>query len=135
MIPDSIQYNNTMKISDVVFTNHAIERMKQRGISGDWVWQAVKKADKTIAGKEKHTTESIKQFGEHTVTAITKKNDLGEWVVLSAWMDPPIQGTIDYFKKQKYNKSLKKAQEYAYKMEKASFWGKLWLTFKKQAGF
>ena len=76
-----------MKITDVVFTNHAITRMSQRGISGDWAWQSVKSPDKISAGKQKHTTEFIKKFNNHTVTSIAKKNDIGEWVVLSVWMD------------------------------------------------
>lgn len=124
-----------MKISDVVFTNHAIQRMSQRGVSGDWVWQVVKSPEISVAGKEKHTTEFTKRFGEHTVTAIGKKNDLGEWVVLSVWMDPPLAGTQDHYKKQKYHKKIERNRELDRKMQKASFWGKMWLTFRKQAGF
>lgn len=124
-----------MKITDVVFTNHAIQRMSERGISGDWVWQAVKKAEISKAGKEKHTTEFSKRFGNHTVTAIGKKNDIGEWVVLSAWMDPPLYGTPDHYKKEKYGKRLEREREFDRKMDKASFWGKMWLAFRKQAGF
>ncbi len=123
-----------MKINDVVFTNHAIERMKQRGIPGDLVWQAVRQPDRTSAGKEKYTTEFIKHHNERVITAVGKKNDLGEWVVLSAWIDPPFPGTRDYKKKEKYNKKIEKLRQLDKKMEKASFWGKLWLTFRKQVG-
>ncbi len=124
-----------MKINDVVFTNHAIERMKQRGITGDWVWQAVKQPDDNNPGKEKHTTEFIKNFGNHRVTVVGKKNDIGEWVVVSAWMDPPLQGTEDFYKREKYLKNREKNRFLSRQIEKASFWGKLWLTFRKQAGF
>lgn len=123
-----------MKITDVVFTNHSIERMKQRGISGDWAWQSVKSPDHSKAGKQKYTTEFVKRFGEYTVTAIGKKNDIGEWVVLSVWMDPPLQGTADYSKKEKYQQKLNKYKELDRKMEKASFWGKMWITLRKQIG-
>lgn len=123
-----------MKITDVVFTNHAITRMKERGISGEWAWATVKKADKNQPGKEKHTTEFIKKFGAQTITVIGKKNDIGEWVVLSVWIDPPPIGTPDHIKKQKYLKKLEKNKALDQKMEKASFWGKLWLTFRKQSG-
>lgn len=124
-----------MKITDVVFTNHSIKRMSQRGITGDWVWQTVKQPEKTLAGKEKHTTEFTKRFGGYTVTAIAKKNDIGEWVVLSAWMDPPLEGTHDYRDKVKYKKRQEKEKVLDKRIEKASFWGKMWLTFRKQAGF
>ncbi len=123
-----------MKITDVVFTNHAIARMQQRGISGDWAWQTVKHEDSKRPGKEKHTTEFTKKFGDHTVTAIGRKNELGEWVVLSAWMDPPLQGTADYRKKEQYNKKMQKTRELDRKIEKASFWGKMFLTLRKQIG-
>lgn len=123
-----------MKISDVVFTNHSIERMKQRGISGDLVWQAVKTPDKTSPGKEKYTTEFVKNLQGRTLTAVAKKNDIGEWVVLSAWIDPPFTGTADFRKKEKYHKKMQKMRELDRKMEKASFWGKLWITFRKQTG-
>lgn len=124
-----------MKINDVVFTNHSIERLKERGISGEMVWHTVRASDVKSPGKEKHTTEFVKRFGEKKITCIAKKNDLGEWVVLSAWMDPPLAGTKDHKKREAYLKDLKKNKDYYKKMEKASFLGKLWLTFKKQAGF
>ena len=123
-----------MKITDVVFTNHAIERMNQRGISGDWAWQSVKRPDMTSPGKERHTTEFTKNFNQHRVTTIAKKNDIGEWVVLSVWMDPPLHGTSDYYKREKYNKKMDRNRNLERKMEKASFWGKLWLTVRKQIG-
>lgn len=123
-----------MKINDVVFTNHAIERMKQRGISGDWAWQSVRQPDRTSPGKEKHTTEFIKDFGKHRVTIIAKKNEIGEWVVLSVWMDPPLHGTSDYYKKEKYNKKMDRNRKFDKKMEQASFWGKVLLTVRKQIG-
>lgn len=124
-----------MKISDVVFTNHSIDRLKERGITGEMVYQTVKAPEISTPGKEKHTTEFVKRFGDRKLTCIGKKNDLGEWVVLSAWIDPPFEGTKDFTKHLKYKKGLEKAKEFRKKMEKASFWGKMWLAFKKQAGF
>jgi hypothetical protein len=123
-----------MKINDVVFTNHAIERMRQRGISGDWAWQSVKRPDITTPGKEKHTTEFGKEFGNHKVTTVAKKNDVGEWVVLSVWMDPPLAGTRDFRDNEKYKRKVEKVKSINKKMENSSFWGKLWLTFRKQIG-
>lgn len=123
-----------MKIQDIVFTTHSIERMKQRGISGEWAWQTVKHPDINVPGKEKHTTEFIKNFDAHKVTAIAKKNEVGEWVVLSVWMDPPLAGTKDFSKQKNYLKRMNKIRALDKKMRTAGFWGKLWLTFRKQAG-
>lgn len=123
-----------MKITDVVFTNHSIERMKQRGISGDFAWQTIKTPDSKNPGKEKYTTEFVKKFDQHFVTAVAKKNDIGEWVVLSVWVDPPLPGTGDFAKKEKYKRDHQHMRNMDRKMEKASFWGKLWLAFRKQVG-
>lgn len=123
-----------MKTTDIVFTDHAIKRMKERGILGQWAWEAVKKSDEIKPGKEKHTTEFIKKINGKILTAIGKRNDIGEWVVLSAWIDPPFQGTADYRERQRHLKILEKNREYSKKIDKASLWGKLWLTFRKQLG-
>lgn len=124
-----------MKINDVVFTNHSIDRLKERGITGEMVWNTVRFSDINHPGKQKHTTEFIKKIGDKKVTSICKKNEIGEWVVLSAWIDPPLYGTNDYKNRQKYTNDIEKDKKYNKKMEKASFWGKIWLTFKKQADF
>ncbi len=124
-----------MKINDIVFTNHSIQRLKERGITGEMVWQTVKTPDVKSPGKEKHTTEFIKKIGDRKVSCIGKKNYIGEWVILSAWMDPPLEGTKDHKKRASYLKGLEKEKEYSRKIKEASFLGKLWLTFKKQAGF
>jgi hypothetical protein len=104
-----------------IWTNHAMERLNQRGLSQNLAWQAFNKPDKSFAGKEHGTTESQKRFGESLVTIISKRNDKGEWLILSCWIDPPLPGTMDYYKKEDYKK-----------YNKAGFWGKVFLTLKKQ---
>lgn len=123
-----------MKIKDIVFTDHAIQRMQERKIPGEWAYKTIKEATKINPGKEKHTTEFVKHFEEKLLTVIGKKNDIGEWVILSAWIDPPLPGTKDFNKRNSYLKKLKKFRFLDRKMEKASFWGKLWITFRKQMG-
>jgi hypothetical protein len=49
-------------------------------------------------------------------------------------MDPPIPGTTDYKKKEKYNKKMEKYRELDRKMAKASFWGRMLITLRKQIG-
>lgn len=121
-------------MADVVFTNHAIERMRERGISGEWAYQTVKHPDKLFSGKEKGTTEFQKQFSQYTITAIAKKNEIGEWVTLSVWMDPPLPGTKDASRKDKYLKYLRDEREFQKKYKKAGFWKRFILTALKQLG-
>lgn len=104
-----------------IWTTHALERLGQRGLSQDIAWQTFSSPDRQLPGKNPGTTELQKRFGPSLVTVITKQNEKKEWIILSNWIDPPLPGTIDYYKKEEY-------QRY----QKAGFWGKIFLSLKKQ---
>lgn len=106
-----------------IWTNHALARLGQRGLSQKLAWQAFQYPDRSLVGKEPGTTEFQKQFDGSLVTVIARQNDKQEWVILSCWIDPPLAGSIDILKKEE-----------SAKFQKASFWGKWWLTLKKQLG-
>ncbi len=106
---------------NLIWTNHAIDRMRSRGLAQDMAWEAFKHSDKTIPGKTHGAFEYQKQFGNSRVTLIAKQNEKYEWIVLSAWIDPPLPGSKDY-----------KEKEWYLKYKKAGFWGKLWITFRRQ---
>lgn len=108
----------------VIWTNHALERLGQRGLSQEMAWEAYRNPDVSERGKNPGTTESRKRFGNSTVTIISKQNDRREWIILSCWIDPPLPGTEDYRKREAYNK-----------YRRAGLWGKIWLTLRKQLGF
>lgn len=97
--------------------------MRERGLSYDYVRETVKTPEKSFAGKERGTTESIRYFGNSKVTIVSKKNNSSEVVVLSAWIDPPLKGTKDAKKRERYEK-----------YQKAGFWGKLFIILKQQIG-
>lgn len=106
-----------------IWTNHALQRLGQRGLSQDMAWQAFRNPDVSEKGKNPGTTESRKKFGNSTVTIIAKPNERNEWIILSCWIDPPLAGTEDFKKREAY-----------IKYRKASLWGKVFLTLKKQLG-
>lgn len=108
----------------VIWTNHVIAKMRDRGLSQDTAWVTFKHPDRTFLGKKPHTSEFQKQFDRACVTVIATQNDKKEWVVISAWIDPPLPGSRDY----------KEQQEYA-AYQKASGLMKIVLTIKKQLGF
>lgn len=104
----------------LIFTNHALDRMKQRGISQQQVWETHKFPDFQDESKN-NATERRKRFGDATVTIIYKHNERHETIIVSVWMDPPLPGSRDA-----------KEKEWWQKYKKAGFWGKLWLQFMKQ---
>ncbi len=107
-MPDPHYFGNA------IWTNHALERLEQRKLPQDLAWKAFQYPDKTIPGKQTGSTEYQKYVGNSLVTVIAKKNEEGEWIILSCWVDPPLPGTIDYIKKQDYVSSRKQ--------ENKSYW-------------
>lgn len=106
------------------WTSHALKRIRERDFSQEMAEQTFKNPDQVSYGKQSGTMEFIKRFGRETVTLIGRKNEKNEWVIISAWIDPPRPGTRDFYKKQKWR---------AY--QKLGFWGKLWYLVKRQIGF
>ncbi len=115
--------NSVQQYGGIIWTNHALERLVQRGLSQSDALSAFKNPDRSFPGKNPGSVEYIKKFSNSTITIIAKKNDRNEWVVISAWIDPPLPGSADWYKKQDYTK-----------YQKAGFWGKLFLTLKHQLG-
>lgn len=108
----------------IIWTNHALERLGQRGLSQDLAWQTYRYPDSSFKGKQSGTTEYRKRFEKSLITLIAKQNEKKEWIVLSCWIDPPLAGSIDAKKKDDYKK-----------YQKSSGLIKILLTIKKQLGF
>ncbi len=107
----------------VIWTNHALEQVKKRGLTKDLAIATFNHPDESVSGRE-GSTEYKKRFGKSIVSVIAKKNERGEWIILSTWVNPPIEGTLDYKKHQEYRK-----------YRNASGWVKFLLALKKQLGF
>lgn len=116
----NIYVGNYKYYGDIIWTNHAMERLDQRGLTQKMAFECYSQPDKQFPGKNAGTTESIKRYGNSTVTVITKKNEKNEVLVLSVWIDPPMYGTEDYKKKKSYDR-----------YQKASWWMKILLDFKE----
>ena len=89
----------------IVWTNHVIERAKTRKINTDWITQTINNPDRHFV--ENGSMKFEKVFGIQTVTAIVKKNEIGEDVVISCWIEPPNPGTSDFKDKTRYKEKQK----------------------------
>lgn len=103
-----------------IWTNHALQRLGQRGLTQELAASAFTNPDNVIPAKN-GGTEYQKRVKNSLVTVIAKKNEKGEWLILSNWIDPPLPGSIDIKKREDYNK-----------YRKASLWGKIWLEIRNQ---
>jgi hypothetical protein len=105
----------------VIWTNHALKRLRDRGVSQSLAHTAFKNPDTTQ--KDGDTTMFRKRIDNTLVCVVAKQNEKKEWVVLSAWMDPPASGSVD----QRWKEERKR-------YNKASALGKFLLTIKSQLG-
>lgn len=92
---------NNKNFGGVIWTNHALDRLDQRGLTQDLALQTYNEPDKTMPARD-GATEYQKWFDKSRVTVIVKKNERGEWLVLSNWIDPPLYGTRDFTKAAEY---------------------------------
>lgn len=115
--------NYNQYYGNLIWTNHAIKRMRERGLSQEAAWDAFRKPDTTEKVKNE-ATKFQKRFGAILVSIVAKQNEKREWVIISCWADPPLPGSPDAKKQEQY-----------WKYQRASGWKKWWLAFKKQIGF
>ena len=107
----------------VIWTNHALRRMKERGLGQDMALSAFHHPDIEEKGNDADSFRYKKKFEDKEVTIVAKKNERNEWLILSAWIDPPLPGSED-------DKRRKAFREY----QKASFFKKVLITAARQLG-
>ncbi len=104
----------------VIWTNHALERLGQRGLTQEIAWQAFQHPDEERVGKTSDSMEYHRRIGKSEVTVVAKQNEKREWLILSCWAYPPLTAWAQT-----------KEDDY-HKFKRAGFWGKMWYTLKKQ---
>lgn len=75
----------------VIWTNHAIERLRERGIKqGDaWAtWNRPEQSYKARLHKGEDAFRYYRNYGDQRIEVVAKKNEKDEWVILSVWSDP-----------------------------------------------
>lgn len=77
----------------VIWTDHALARMHERGIKQEDALAAWNNPDRKRPGTNKNgTTVYYKNYGNQKMEVVSKKNDKGEWVILSVWSRPRFRG-------------------------------------------
>jgi hypothetical protein len=105
----------------VIWTNHALDRLRERGIKqGDaWAtWNRPEKSYKANLHKGDAAWRYYRTYGDERIEVVAKKNEKGEWVIISVWSDPVFAS--------KNTKKITISKKY-----KVSFWRWLYnLAFK-----
>ena len=72
----------------VIWTNHAISRMSQRGISQGDAWAAWRSPQQERKAKIAGAWVYYRTYGNQKIEVVAKKNERGQWLILSVWSRP-----------------------------------------------
>ncbi|MBI3290544.1 DUF4258 domain-containing protein [Candidatus Microgenomates bacterium] len=82
----------------VIWTDHALARLKERGIKQEDALSAWNNPDRKRPGTNKNGTNVYyKNYGKQQLEVVSKKNDRGEWVILSVWSRPRFGGSAQTY--------------------------------------
>src|SRR4051812_36400359 len=109
---------------NLIWTNHALDRLSQRGLSQEKALIAFRNPDNSSPGSTPGSMQFTKYFGSSKVTLVGKENERREWIIISAWIDPPFPGSADDRKQRAF-------REY----RDAKGWKKIFLSVMRQIGF
>ena len=69
----------------VIWTNHAISRLGERGISQGNAWAAFRRPDKSKYAAVKGGWVFYKTYKDTKIEVVAKQNEKKQWVILSVW--------------------------------------------------
>lgn len=106
-----------------IWTNHALSRLKERGITQDLAGSVFANPEKSFPGRKPGTFQYQKKVDKTLITIVATQNEKSEWIILSVWVDPPLPGSVD-------DKRRKAFLSY----QNAPFWKKILITAFRQIG-
>lgn len=69
----------------VIWTNHALSRMRERGIKQGDAWATWRRPNHSKKGNQKGVWVYYKTFGNTKIEVVAKQNENKEWIILSVW--------------------------------------------------
>lgn len=78
-----MQYQREFK--GTIWTNHALDRMQDRGIKQGDAWATWKKPDQSRYAATKGAWVYYRTWGNQRIEVVAKQNEKKEWIILSVW--------------------------------------------------
>ena len=69
----------------VIWTNHAIQRLNERGISQGDAWAVWNRPEQSRYSATKGAWIYYKTYGDERIEVVAKQNEKKEWIILSVW--------------------------------------------------
>lgn len=90
------------RYGNIIWTNHAISRLRERNIVQGDAWATWRNPDKSRYSESKGGYVYTKDFGGQIIEVVAKQNEKKEWLILSVWSRPKLHR----FEKAKSNEGL-----------------------------
>lgn len=78
----------TRDYGGVIWTNHALARLQERGISQGDAWIAFTRADQSRYAATKGGWVYYKTVNGWKIEVVAKQNERKEWIILTVWAKP-----------------------------------------------
>lgn len=85
----------------VIWTNHALERLRERGIKQGDAWAAFRRPDQSRYGRKEGAWIYYKTWGKETLEVVASQNEKKQWVILSVWSRPVYKDKSAYKEREK----------------------------------
>jgi len=85
----------------LIWTNHAIQRLSERGITQGDAWATWNRPDQSRYASSKGAWIYYRTWGNTKIEVVAKQNEKKEWIVLSVWS----REVAANYKKQKNDSS------------------------------
>lgn len=72
----------------VIWTNHALDRLRDRGIKQGDAWATWNHAEQTRKGSAPGSWIYYRTYGKERIEVVAKQNEKKEWLILSVWSRP-----------------------------------------------
>jgi hypothetical protein len=69
----------------VIWTDHALKRLAERGIKQGDAWTTWRRPDQSRYAKDKGGWIFYRTYGSERIEVVARKNGKGRWIVLSVW--------------------------------------------------
>lgn len=80
------RYNLSMdrNFGGVIWTNHALDRLRDRGIKQGDAWSTWRNPQESRKGNN-NSWVYYRTYGMEKIEVVAKKNEKGQWIILSVW--------------------------------------------------
>jgi len=84
----------------VIWTNHAMNRMRERGIKQGDAWATWNRSEQSKKGASGNWIY-YRNWGGTQIEVVAKQNERREWIILSVWSRPVYSGDFNPKQTQK----------------------------------